>query len=236
MRNRCRVWLVMVLAAVVSAAGAAQAYAQAQEAERINNAAIVLDEIMGTPDKAIPASVLEKAEGIAVFPGTIKGGFVVAAQRGKGVISLRDRAKNTWSLPAFMTVTGGSIGAQIGGQSIDIVLVIMDRRGLENLVANQFKVGADGSVTAGPVGRTAEASTDIQMRAQILSYSRSRGLFAGVSLTGAAIRGDEDSNKAFYGEALTTRAILQDGKAKVSSHGDAVSAWEKALTQYARGK
>jgi lipid-binding SYLF domain-containing protein len=231
-----RAWHVLVLALVVGVCGAGRAYAQAQEAERISNAAIVLDEIMGTPDKAIPSNVLQKAEGIAVFPGTIKGGFVIAAQRGKGVISVRDRAKSTWSLPAFMTVTGGSIGAQIGGQSIDIVLVIMDRRGLENLLSNQFKVGADGSVTAGPVGRSAEASTDIQMRAQILSYSRSRGLFAGVSLNGAAIRKDEDSNKAFYGEPLETKAIVLDGKAKVSSHADAVAAWQKALAQYAKGK
>src|SRR5262245_13548218 len=236
MTGRNRVVHFLALAIIVSSGLAGNVYAQAQEAERINNAAFVLGEIMGAPDKAIPASVLEKAEGIAVFPGTIKGGFVLAAQRGKGVISLLDRAKNTWSLPAFMTITGGSIGAQIGGQSIDIVLLIMDRRGLENLLSNQFKIGADGSVTAGSVGRTAEACTDIQLRAQILSYSRSRGLFAGVSLTGAAIRGDEDSAKAFYGEPLTIRAIVQENKAKVTSHADAVAAWQKALAQYAKGK
>jgi lipid-binding SYLF domain-containing protein len=229
-------WRRAGAALALTVACATGAYAQAQEAERLNNSALVLGEIMGAPDKAIPTSVLEKAEGIAVFPGTIKGGFVLAAQRGKGVISLRDRAKNTWSLPAFMTITGGSIGAQIGGQAIDIVLVIMDRKGLENLLSNQFKVGADGSVTAGPVGRTAEASTDIQMRAQILSYSRSRGLFAGVSLTGSSIRGDEDANKAFYGEPLSIRDVVSDGKAKVTTHADAVTAWQKALAQYVKGK
>jgi lipid-binding SYLF domain-containing protein len=236
MTGRNEMGQLIALTVMMSAGLASNALAQAQEAERLNNAALVLGEIMGAPDKAIPGSVLEKAEGIAVFPGTIKGGFVIAAQRGKGVISLRDRAKNTWSLPAFMTVTGGSIGAQIGGQAIDIVLVIMDRRGLENLLSNQFKVGADGSVAAGPVGRTAEASTDIQLRAQILSYSRSRGLFAGISLNGSSIRPDEDSNKAFYGEPLTIRNIVLENKAKVSSHADAVSAWEKALAQYAKGK
>lgn len=227
---------VLFAAIAVSLSAAASAYAQADQATRISNATTVLGEIMGTPDKAIPENVLQKAEGIAVFPGTIKGGFVLAGERGKGIISVRDRAKNTWSLPAFLTITGGSIGAQIGGQSIDIILVVMDRRGLENLLSNQFKVGADGSVAAGPVGRTAEASTDIQMRAQILSYSRSRGLFAGVSLNGAAIRRDEDSNKAFYGEPLETQAIVIDNKAKLTSHTDVVAAWRKALDQYAKGK
>jgi lipid-binding SYLF domain-containing protein len=227
---------VTALTLVVSAAVSGNVFAQGQEADRINRATVVLGEIMGTPDKAIPASVLEKAEGIAVFPGTLKGGFVLAAQHGRGVLSVRDRARNTWSLPAFMNVTGGSIGVQIGGESIDIVLVIMDRRGLENLLSNKFKVGADGSVTAGPVGRTAEASTDIQMRAQMLSYSRTRGLFAGVSLAGAAIHADDSANKAFYGAELPTRAIVLEGKAKASSHADAVAAWQKALAQYVKGK
>ena len=227
---------VLLAAIAITATAAASAFAQADQATRIGNATTVLGEIMGTPDKAIPESVLQKAEGIAVFPGTIKGGFVLAGERGKGIISVRDRAKNTWSLPAFLTITGGSIGAQIGGQSIDIVLIVMDRRGLENLLSNQFKIGADGSVTAGPVGRSAEASTDIQMRAQILSYSRSRGLFAGVSLNGSAVRRDEDSNKAFYGEPLETRAIVLDDKARLTSHTDVVGAWQKALDQYAKGK
>src|SRR5918995_913038 len=116
-------------------------HAQAEQAERVRNAAIVLDEIMGAADQAIPAGVLEKAEAIAVFPSTIKGGFVLSAHRGKGIISVRDRATNTWSPPAFLTVTGGGIGAQIGAQAIDIVLIVMNRRGLENLLGNEFKVG-----------------------------------------------------------------------------------------------
>ncbi len=221
---------------VVVVASADVIRAQADQAERIRNAALVLEEIMGAPDQAIPSGVFEKAEAIAVFPGTIKGGFVIAAQRGKGVISVRDRAQGGWSLPAFLTVTGGSVGAQIGAQSIDIVLVVMNRRGLENLLQNQFKVGADGSVAAGPVGRSAEAATDIQMRAQILSYSRARGLFAGVSLTGAAIRQDRDANEAFYGDPFRTRSIVLDGRAKPTRHPDDIEAWRKALTQYARSK
>jgi lipid-binding SYLF domain-containing protein len=208
--------------------------AQVEQAERIRNAAIVLDEIMSAGDQSVPSGVLAKAEAVAVFPSTIKGGFVLAAHRGKGVISVRDRATGNWSLPAFLTVTGGSIGAQIGGQSVDLLLVVMNRRGLENLLQNQFKIGADGSVAAGPVGRSAEAATDLQMRAEILSYSRARGLFAGVSLNGAAIRQDRDANEDFYGEPFRTRSIVLDGKAQPQSHIDEVETWRQALARYAK--
>ncbi|MGQ0733332.1 MAG: lipid-binding SYLF domain-containing protein [Acidobacteriota bacterium] len=210
--------------------------AQSDQAERVRNAVTVLEEIMDAADHAIPSSVLDNAEAIAVFPGTIKGGFVLAAQRGKGVISVRDRNNGGWSLPAFLTLTGGSVGAQIGAQSIDIILVVRNRRGLENLLRNQFKVGADGSVTAGPVGRAAEASTDLQMRAQILSYSRARGLFAGVSLMGAAIRQDRDSNEDFYGQPYRTRSIVIDRRAKVGQHAEDVASWRAALAKYAGAK
>ena len=202
------------------------------QAERIRHATTVLDEIMAAPDKAIPAAVIEKAEAIAVFPSTIKGGFVLSAHRGKGVLSVRDRATNTWSLPAFLTVTGGGFGAQIGAQSIDVVLVVMNRRGLENLLQNQFKVGASGEVTAGPVGRAAEASTDIQMRAQILSYSRARGLFAGVSLNGASIREDRDANEDYYGQPYRTRSVVLDKRATAPANSEDIDAWWKALATY----
>ena len=207
---------------------------QSDQAERIRNATIVLDEIMAAPDKAIPASVLEKAEAIAVFPSTVKGAFVLSAHRGKGIISVRDRETHTWSPPAFLTVTGGGFGAQIGAQAVDLVLVVMNRRGLENLLQNQFKIGAGGEVTAGPVGRSAEASTDIQMRAQILSYSRSRGLFAGVSLNGAAIRQDEDSNEDYYGQPHHTRAIVLDKQSNVPANADEIDAWWQSLAKYAK--
>jgi lipid-binding SYLF domain-containing protein len=206
---------------------------QADQAERIRHATTVLDEVMEAPDQAIPSSVLDKAEAIAVFPSTIKGGFVLSAHRGKGIISVRDRATNTWSPPAFLTVTGGGIGAQIGAQAIDIVLVVMNRRGLENLLQNQFKIGAGAEATAGPVGRAAEASTDIKMRAQILSYSRARGLFAGVSLNGAAIRQDRDANEAYYGDPFRTRAIVLDKRAKLPAEAGEVDAWWDALKKYA---
>ena len=234
MRQVKRACLLVALAGVGAITWSVTLAAQAEQAERIRNATIVLEEIMGAADQAIPSGVLEKAEAVAVFPSTIKGGFVLAAHRGKGIISVRHPDKSGWSPPAFLTVTGGSIGAQIGAQSVDLVLVIMNRRGVERLVQNQFKVGADGSVAAGPVGRSAEASTDIQMRAEILSYSRARGLFAGVSLNGAAIRQDRDANEDFYGEPYRTRSIVLDGKAKASAHAGDVDAWRQTLAKYAR--
>lgn len=226
-----RTRIVLVAASLCVLPGAALAR-QADQAERVRVATTVLDEIMGAPDQAIPASVLEKAEAVAVFPSTIKGGFVLSAHRGKGIISVRDRASNTWSLPAFLTVTGGGIGAQIGAQAIDVVLVVMNRRGLENLLQNQFKVGAGGEVTAGPVGRAAEASTDIQMRAQILSYSRSRGLFAGVSLNGAAIRQDRDSNEDYYGQPYRTSSIVLEKRATMPANHEEIDAWWASLGKY----
>jgi lipid-binding SYLF domain-containing protein len=205
---------------------------QSDQAERIRHATTVLEEIMEAPDQAIPASVLDKAEAIAVFPSTIKGGFVLSAHRGKGIISVRDRETNTWSPPAFLTITGGGFGAQIGAQAIDVVLVVMNRRGLENLLQNQFKIGAGAEATAGPVGRSAEASTDIQMRAQILSYSRARGLFAGVSLNGAAVRQDRDGNEDYYGDPFRTQSIVLDKRAKVPGDAAEVDAWWAALAKY----
>ena len=215
---------------------ASTVFAQSDEADRVREAGVILGEIMSAPDKSIPASVLEKAEAIAVFPSTIKGAFIVGAQRGKGVISVRDKTRAEWSPPAFLTLTGGSVGFQIGGQAVDIILVVMNRRGLENLLQNQFEIGGEASATAGPVGRDAAASTDIQLRAEILSYSRSRGLFAGVSLKGAAIRQDQDSNQTFYGSRFRTRDVVLDGKATKPQSAEAVDAWLAVLKQHASGK
>lgn len=203
--------------------------AQSAEADRVREAATVFGEIMTAPDKGIPQSVLDKAEAIAVFPGTLKGGFVLAAHRGKGIMSVRDRKRGTWSAPAFLSLTGGSIGAQIGGQSIDLVLVVMQPRGVQNLVSNQFEIGADAAVAAGPVGREAAAGTDIQMRAEILSYSRTRGLFAGVSLKGSSIRADVDANKDFYGKPYQTREIVFD---RQGGAPEPVAVWRSTLAKY----
>jgi lipid-binding SYLF domain-containing protein len=203
--------------------------AASDESDRVRDAGVVLEEIMGAADKGVPGAVLDKAEAIAVFPGTLKGGLLIGAHRGRGIISVRDRSSGTWSAPAFLTLTGGSIGAQIGGQSIDLMLIVMNRRGLENLVRNEFKIGADASVAAGPVGRDAEASTDIQMRAEILSYSRTRGLFAGVTLKGSAIREDRDANEVLYGKPYRTREIVFD---RLGGAPEPVGAWRALLKKY----
>ena len=201
------------------------------EARRITDASTVLEEIMEAADKSVPRSIMEKAEGIAVFPSLIKGGIVVGGQRGRGVLSVRDKKTGGWSAPAFLTITGGSIGAQFGAQAIDLVLVINNQRGLEQLVKNQFKIGADAAATAGPVGRDASASTDLQMRAQILSYSRARGLFAGVTLNGATIRQDRDANERFYGMGYRTGQIVFDG---LGGSPEPVAMWKGTLAKYAQ--
>lgn len=178
------------------------------EASRIRESITVLNEVMSTSDTSIPASITMKAEGIAIFPGTLKAGFIFGGMRGRGILSARN--EDGWSVPTFMTLTGGSIGLQIGGQATDLVLVIMNRRGLEQFVRNQFKFGADASAAAGPVGRDAQANTDLQMRAEILSYSRARGLFAGVSINGSTVRADQDANERFYGKRLTGAQLALD--------------------------
>jgi len=199
------------------------------EAKRVRDAATVFGEIMAAEDKSIPGAILNKANGIAIFPNTVKAGFIVGGMRGRGVLSAR--GAGGWSSPAFITLTGGSFGLQIGGQAADIILVINGDRGLENLVGNQFKIGADAAIAAGPVGRDAQAATDIQLRAQILSYSRARGLFAGVTISGSTVRPDADANERFYGERLTTKQIVFDGRA---GSPDPVGLWREALVRYAK--
>ncbi|HEX7281673.1 MAG TPA: lipid-binding SYLF domain-containing protein [Vicinamibacterales bacterium] len=219
---------VFILLVVASHTLTAQA---SEEAKRISIAGTVLDEIMSASDQAVPRSIMEKAEGIAVFPSLLRGGIVIGGQRGRGILSVRDKKTGGWSSPAFLTITGGSVGAQIGGQAIDLVLVINNQRGLEQLVKNQFKIGADAAVAAGPVGRDASASTDIQMRAQILSYSRARGLFAGVTLNGSTIRQDRDANERFYGTAYRTGQIVFDG---LGGAPEPVAEWKAILTKYGK--
>lgn len=184
---------------------------------------------MGAADSSIPSAILAKAEGIAIFPGTLRAGFIVGGMRGRGIISARNDGR--WSAPAFLTLTGGSLGLQIGGQASDLVLVIRERRGLENLVSNQFKLGADAGVAAGPIGREAQAATDVQMRAQILSYSRARGLFAGVTVNGSTVRQDRDANQRFYGRRLETKEIVFG---PAPGEPQPVSAWLDALNRYAK--
>jgi lipid-binding SYLF domain-containing protein len=174
--------------------------------DRLNNATTVLHEIMGMPDKGIPEEVLEHAKCVAVIPHMVKGGFVFGAKGGKGVATCR--TAEGWSAPAFITISGGSWGLQIGIEAVDVVLIIQNEKGMQKLLSSNFHVGADASAAAGPVGRHAEAGTDWKMDTEILTYSRAKGVFAGLTLEGASIRQDSDSRRAIYGRKVTTRTLL----------------------------
>ena len=173
---------------------------------RVEAAGTVLDEIQGAPDQRIPEEVLASAECVAVVPSLLNGGFIVGGRYGKGVASCR--TEKGWSAPAFFTIGGGSFGLQIGGQATDVIMLIMNKNGMNNLLSSQFKLGADASAAAGPVGRHAAADTDWKMRAEVLTYSRSRGLFAGLELGGAVIKQDKGSTREFYGRMVPFRTSL----------------------------
>lgn len=179
---------------------------ETKAADRVQAAADVLNEIESAPDSGIPLEVLGSAECVAVVPSLLKGGFIVGAKYGRGLASCR--TTKGWSAPAFFTVTGGSFGFQIGGQAVDLVMLIMNNEGMKNLLSSKFALGADASVAAGPVGRHAEGNTDWKMRAQVLTYSRARGVFAGVTLNGAVIKQDKDSTRDFYGRMVPFKTSL----------------------------
>jgi len=179
------------------------AFAGTKEERRVGDAADVLDQLSRIPEKAIPPALLERAYAVAVIPDVVKVGFGVGARRGKGIIVVR-QDDNSWSNPAFITVTGGSIGWQIGAQSTDVILVFKSRKGVTNISDGKLTLGADASIAAGPVGRHTEVATDIRFEAEVMSYSRSRGLFAGVALEGAGVTMDRQANAAFYGDASMT--------------------------------
>jgi lipid-binding SYLF domain-containing protein len=174
--------------------------------DRVQAAADVLNQIEGAPDSGIPREILSKAECVAVVPSMLNGGFIVGAKYGRGLASCR--TPKGWSAPAFFMTTGGSVGFQIGGQAVDLVMLIMNNDGMQHLLSSKFALGADASVAAGPVGRHAEGNTDWKMRAQVLTYSRARGVFAGVSLNGAVVKQDKDSTREFYGHMVTFKAAL----------------------------
>jgi lipid-binding SYLF domain-containing protein len=180
---------------------------ESKAADRIQAAADVLDEIQAAPDKGIPQEILGSAECVAVVPSMLKGGFIFGAKYGRGMASCR--TPKGWSAPAFFSVEGGSFGLQIGGQAVDLIMLIMNDNGMKNLLSSKFELGADASVAAGPVGRHAEGNTDWKMRAEVLTYSRARGVFAGVTLNGAVIKQDKDSTREFYGHMVTFPASLK---------------------------
>jgi lipid-binding SYLF domain-containing protein len=177
-----------------------------EAADRLDSAAKVLHEVMAAPDKGIPNEVMEHAKCVAVVPHMVKGGFVIGAEGGKGVATCR--TENGWSAPAFFTVAGGSWGLQIGVEGIDLVMIFQNDKGMEHLLNSKFQVGGDASAAAGPVGRHASADTDWKMNAEILTYSRAKGVFAGLTLNGAAVKEDKDSMGAVYGPDVTQRFAL----------------------------
>lgn len=199
-------FLLAFLIATFSLAAFAVKEDRTEVNDRLTDSAKVLDELMGTPDNSIPETVLAKAKCVAVIPSMVKGGFVIGGRHGRGVATCR--TANGWSAPAFLSLNGGSWGAQIGVEKVDLVLLFMNESGVNSLLKDNFKVGADASLAAGPIGRHAEASTDAKLNAEILAYSRAKGLFAGLELNGAAVKPDNDSNVAFYGSNINWRETL----------------------------
>lgn len=223
-------WVVILMGGLVNAQTEAQGLRGRdikEGAKQAEKSAKVLNEIMGTPDKGIPRDLLEKAECVLVFPDVIKGGFIVGGQGGRGVASCR--TASGWSAPAYFEIKGGSVGLQIGGQSTDFILLIMNESGMKSLLSDKFELGGEASVAAGPVGRTASASTDAKMDAQILSYSRSKGLFGGVSLKGSAISPDKSDMEGTYGKGIKADTILAAEKARAPQE---VQVFPNALAQY----
>ena len=201
------IWLTLFVSLCNFALAADTPAKESKASDRVQAAADVLNEIESAPDSGVPQEILGKAECVAVVPSMLKGGFIVGAKYGRGLASCR--TPKGWSAPAFFMITGGSVGFQIGGQAVDLVMLIMNDDGMQHLLSSKFALGADASVAAGPVGRHAEGNTDWKMRAQVLTYSRARGIFAGVSLNGAVVKQDKDSTREFYGHMVTFKAALK---------------------------
>lgn len=226
-----------ILFATICVAGAGLAVqplaARDSEAERIAKSTEVLRDLVKTPDDSIPEYILDRAEAIVVIPTLVKGGFVVGGEHGKGIMSVRRGDTRRWSPPSFVTTTGGSFGWQIGVQSVDLVLLVMNRDGVNDLLKSDFKLGVNGSVAAGPVGRTAQAGTDARMGAKILAYSRAKGLFAGATIEGASLRDDREANERFYGKPLSSQEIFAGGVSGRSGLPGVVTAWRDTLERAA---
>jgi SH3 domain-containing YSC84-like protein 1 len=206
MRFKTGIFAILTAAVLVSTMAVA-AEEPSEQVKRMDAAATVLDEIMGTPDKGIPEELLDSAKCLAVIPSMVKIGFVFGGRHGRGIATCR--TTSGWSAPAPFTVTGGSWGLQIGGEAIDVVMLVMNDQGMEKMLASKFKIGADASAAAGPVGRHVEGTTDWKMRAEVLTYSRARGAFAGVTVNGASITQDKDGTRILYGRMISSAQILK---------------------------
>jgi SH3 domain-containing YSC84-like protein 1 len=204
--------ILRTLLTLTFAAGAI--FAGDAENKRMEAAATTLKEIMDISDKAIPQDLFSKAACTVIIPGAKKGGFILAGQYGRGFASCRQPDGKGWTAPAAMRMEGGSVGFQVGGQESDIILLVMNQKGMERLTSSKFTLGGDASIAAGPVGRQTTAATDVTMRAEILSWSRTRGVFGGISLQGSTLRPDRDGDVAIYGKEVDSKSVLQ-GKVPV---------------------
>ena len=206
--NRSRFLLAFMLTAVL----ALSAHAQSKEKGRVESAGTVMKEIMDIPDN-IPQSVIDKADCVVVLPSVLKAAFIVGASYGRGVMTCRtgENMRGPWGAPSMMALEGGSFGLQLGGQATDFVLLLMSERSASSILTSKVKLGGDASAAAGPVGRNASAETDVTFRAEILTYSRARGLFAGISLTGSTLRPDNNANESLYGKKLDAKDIVMKG-------------------------
>jgi len=221
---------IVTFVAVMSLTSMAWAGSNREATEdRLEHAGRVIHEIMAAPDSGIPEEVLEHAKCIAVVPHMLKGGFVFGAENGRGVATCR--TEDGWSAPAFFTITGGSWGLQIGIEGVDLVMIIQNEDGMKHLINSNFQLGGDASAAAGPVGRHASADTDWKLNTEVLTYSRAKGAFAGLTLTGAAIRCDDDSTEAVYGHDVTTRHILDGHEAVPASAHSFLDAVRDAKAQ-----
>lgn len=219
--------MLTMLSAVLLAASSAFAAPTKEEAKRLSEAAAVLTELHDSSDKGVPEDLWNKAQCVIVIPSIKKGAFVVGGEYGKGVMSCRNG--QNWSAPVFMQLAKGSVGFQIGGEQIDLVMLLMNRRGLDKLLEDKVSLGTDASIAAGPVGRTGSAATDAQLHAEMLAYSRSQGLFAGIDLSGGVLRPDTDANKNAYGPEVNVKDVVVSGR-KVAQL-DAAGPFMKALRQ-----
>jgi lipid-binding SYLF domain-containing protein len=195
----------------------ALSFAAEADDKRLAAAAEVFREVMSIGDKSIPQDLLEKAECAVIVPGLKKGAFIVGGKFGRGFLVCRKAGRVGWGSPGAVRVEGGSVGFQIGGAETDVILLVMNRRGVERLMSSKFTLGGEASVAAGPVGRDAQAQTDVSMRAEILSWSRQRGLFGGIALQGATLREDLDVNRALYGNTMTNREVVEKSPAPPKS-------------------
>jgi len=212
--QKCILFALCLLVALSS-------FAQKKEGDRLQESYNVLKEILGTPDKGIPRDLLDKAECVVVYPSVKKAGFIVGGEYGRGAITCRtgEDFRGPWSAPAMFALEGGSVGFQIGGEAVDFVLLIMNEKGANSVMSSKVKLGADASADAGPAGRTTSAETDVVMKAEILSWSKSRGVFGGVSLEGSTMRSDDGGNKSLYGKELSSKEIVREGKVPMPDSG-----------------